>query len=371
VDEAMVVILGLAQGKQPWFWSTAAVTALILLLVNVSIVVTVHVRRVRQSIRTRRERRFEAEFEGILDQLQGASATRDPEWLRRRLAQFDELERPIAAVMLIERMRPADEAEREHALGVLREVGAVDRLVRSTRARMPWRRALAIRTLGWIGADEAVPVLIGRLADRNRYVRESAVRALGRIGDLRALPPLGELFRAPGRVGQGIVYDALIALGPQVEPVFAGALQSELETVRIASCFGVAALAEPEAARRLLEPALGDSAAAVRTAAADCLGEVGGPLVPIGLARATRDDEPTVRGAAVGALGSYDHPDAVELAQNALLDPNWMTAVRAGEALVRLSRLPGAAEAARQALVRRGAEWPVERALTFASLGVV
>jgi hypothetical protein len=48
-----------------------------------------------------------------------------------------------------------------------------------------------------------------------------------------------------------------------------------------------------------------------------------------------------------------------------------MTAVRAGESLVRLSRLPGAAEPARQALRRRGAEWPVERALTFASLGVV
>jgi HEAT repeat protein len=185
------------------------------------------------------------------------------------------------------------------------------------------------------------------------------------------LPPLGELFRAPGRVGQGIVYDALIALGPQVEPVFAGALHSEVETVRIASCFGVAALAEPEAARRLLEATLSDPSAAVRGAAAECLGHVGGPFVPKGLARATRDDEPTVRGAAVGALGSYDDPDAVELAQNALLDPNWMTAVRAGESLVRLSRLPGAGEAAEQAVRRRRAEWPVERALTFASLGVV
>ena len=116
---------------------------------------------------------------------------------------------------------------------------------------------------------------------------------------------------------------------------------------------------------------LGDPTATVRTAAAECVGGVGGPHVPNGLARATRDDEPTVRGAAVGALGSYDDPEAVELAQNALLDPNWMTAVRAGESLVRLSRLPGVADAAGQALRRGGAEWPVERALTFASLGVL
>ena len=66
-------------------------------------------------------------------------------------------------------------------LEVLREVGAVDLLERATRSRIPWRRALAVRTLGWAGADETVSVLIGRLGDRNPYVREAAVRALGRI----------------------------------------------------------------------------------------------------------------------------------------------------------------------------------------------
>ena len=117
-------------------------------------------------------------------------------WIRRRaraihggcareIGRFDELERPIAATMLIERMKPASEEERLQTLAVLREAGAVDSLVRSTARGLPWRRALATRTLGWIGAEETVPVLIERLSDRNRYVRESAVRALGRIGDSR------------------------------------------------------------------------------------------------------------------------------------------------------------------------------------------
>ena len=74
-------------------------------------------------------------------------------------------------------------------LEVLREVGAVDLLVRSTASRMPWRRALAVRTLGWAGAEETMPLLIERIGDRSRYVREAAVRALGRIGDRRRCRP--------------------------------------------------------------------------------------------------------------------------------------------------------------------------------------
>ena len=45
------------------------------------------------------------------------------EWLRTQIGTFDELERPIAATMLIERMKPASEEERLQTLAVLREAG--------------------------------------------------------------------------------------------------------------------------------------------------------------------------------------------------------------------------------------------------------
>ena len=364
-------MLGIAEGKQPWFWGSASVIALSLLLVNVLLLVAVHLRRLRQYTRGRREKRFRAQVEDVLAEVDPKTSSHDPRWLRARLSRFDELERPLAATMLIERMRPASEEERERTLEVLREAGAIDPLVDSTRQRMPWRRALAIRTLGWIGANEAVPALIDRLADKNRYVRESAVRALGRIGDSRALPLLGDLLRSPGRAGPGVVYDALVAFGREAAPVFAGALGSEIESVRVTSCFGVAALSESEDARRLLEPLLDDTAPPVRSAAAESLAQVGGDLIPEALARASRDEQPMVRSAAAGALGAYDDPRAVELALNALLDPDRDTAVRAGETLVRLSRRPLAAEAAARALSRSEAAWPVERALILASLGDV
>jgi hypothetical protein len=369
----MTVLLGVAGAKDPWVWGFTGVAALTLLWLNVLLLVGVHARRMRQAVRTRREKRFRAQVEEVLDELDPRSASgRDPHWLREQLAHFNELERPIAAVMLIERVAPATAEERADTLQALRQAGAIDVMLKGLRRRMPWRRALTIRTLGWVGADEAVQALIFQgLADRNRCVRESTVRALGRIGDVRALTPLGALFRAPGRTGPGIVYDALMSFGRAAEPVFAGALRSDVESVRVASCFGIAAVADPETARPLIVPLLTDPSAHVRAAASGSLGQLGGELLPDGLARASRDEQATVRSIATGALGSFDDPRAVELALNALLDPDRDTAIRAGEALVRLSRLRTAGPAADAALARTGDSWPVVRARTFASLGVV
>ena len=367
----MFLIFGIAVAGQPWFWATAGAVALTLLFLNVLVLVGVHGRRLRQHFRTRRAKQFHARVEEILAELDPATRARDPRWLRTQIGGLDELERPIAATMLIERMKPASEEERLQTLAVLREAGSVESLARSTARGLPWRRALAIRTLGWIGAEETVPVLIERLSDRNRHVRESAVRALARIGDSLALPSLAELFRSPGRVGTGVVYDALVAFGPEAEPVFVDALGSETASVRVASCFGVAVLSEPESARRLLGAAARRRGCAGAERCGGVLGTDRRRTAPGRARPATRDELATVRSAATGALGSYDDPRGVALAVNALLDPDRDVAVRAGESLVRLSRGPLAGEAARLALRREESAWPVERALTLSSLGVV
>ncbi len=367
----MGVIAGFADARETWFWTIADAVVAALLFLNLLLIVAVHGRRLRQAARTRRQKRVRTLVEDVLAELDPRTSTRDRDWLRRQIRGFNELERPIAAVMLIERVQPVSEEERQHVLGVLREVGAIELLVRSTRRWMPWRRALAVRTLGWVAAEECVPVVIERVSDRNRYVREASVRALGRIGDTRALPIVGQLFRAPGVVGAGVAYDALVAFGESAEPIFAGALRSQLESVRVAACFGVAAVSEPGVARPQLVPLLSDSAAPVRAAAAEALGQIGGGSLPEALARATRDEFAAVRSAATQALGAYDDPRGVELASNALLDPDRDTAVRAGETLVRLSRAAAARAAAAEALARAATAWPVERAVILDALGAV
>jgi HEAT repeat protein len=367
----VTVVVSVAAGKQPWFWASADIVVAVLLLANLLLIAAVHGRRVRQYFRRRREAAFRAQVAELLAELDTHPQGRELSSLRHQVERFDEFERPIAAVMLIERLQPASDDERRQVLEGLREVGAIALLVRSTRRRMPWRRALAIRTLGWVGATEAVPTLIERASDRNRVVREAAVRALGLIGDVRALPLLGELLRSPGRVGAGVAYEALVAFGRPAEPVFAGAASSPVESVRVAACYGLLAVSEPEDARTQLVPLLDDPTAPVRAAAAESLGQLGGGRVPEGMARASRDEFPSVRGAAAAALGFFDDPRAVDLVRNALLDPNRDTAVRAGAALVRLSRLPAAGPPAAQALAESGDSWLVRRALIFDSLGAL
>src|SRR5262249_27914540 len=125
--------VGLAAATPPWLWRTANAVALTLLLLNVLLIVAVHGRRLRESVRKRRTKLCRARVEVILAELDPATRAHDPEWLRKEIARFDELARPIAATMLIERLKPASEAERRHTLEALREVGAIDTLVRSTR----------------------------------------------------------------------------------------------------------------------------------------------------------------------------------------------------------------------------------------------
>jgi HEAT repeat protein len=341
-----------------------------LLVLNLLLFVAVFGRRLRELLRGRRSREFRGKCEQLLDELESGAGGLDAEWLRARIARFDELERPVAATMLIERVRPASAEERAALLGALREVGAIELLLRSTQRRVPWRRALAIRALGLLGAEESVRILIERLSDRSRNVREAAVRALGRIGDPQALPALADLYARPGRVGAGIVYEALLALGAPSAAVFSEGLLSPDEAIRVTSCFGIASLLEPEAARAALERMLDDPAAPVRGAACKTLGRVGGTRLPEGLAGASRDEQRTVRRESVTALGSYDDPKAVQQLLAALEDRDRDVAVRAGESLVRLGRLPRVGPQAAAAIEETRA-WPLETALVLDSLGAV
>lgn len=191
----MATLIFSAEPSSPWFRDSLLTIAFVLLALNVLLIVLVHGRRIRQYFRSRRERQFQAKLGEVISKLDDPVGVRDRVWLQEQLAGFDELEQPLVAVALIERLGLASAEERQALLAVLREVGAVDLLVRQTRSRIPWRRALAVRTLGWIAAVETVPLLIGLADDRNHYVREASVRALGQIRDRQALPLLGELFR--------------------------------------------------------------------------------------------------------------------------------------------------------------------------------
>jgi HEAT repeat protein len=358
--------------KQPWFWQSALTTVGVLLLLNVGLLAFIYVRRLRGRVRARRAARFVPRLEPLLDQL--VSEAPPPEVVERLthlVAGLDDHSRPLAATMLIDRLRPADPETRARARKLLRQAGAVDLMLRGIGRSAPWRRALSVRALGFVGEAEAVPVVVERLDDRDGYVREAAVRALGRIRNPGGLLPLEQLFLDPkSKVASGFVYEALIAFGEAAAPVFRQGLVSRDEHQRVASCFGIAAVLEPESARTQLVQRLGDDAASVRAAALTALCRVGGTQPPAELARLTRDEQRSVRRAAATCLGTFDDERALELLLEFLHDPDRDTVIRTGESLVHLSRLPRVGAAARAALSARD-DWPVERARTMASLGAV
>jgi hypothetical protein len=94
------------------------VVAVLLRLLNVLLIVAVHGRKLGERVRGRRAARFQASFERTLAELQ--SERPDQAWLRRQLRALGKLERPIAARMLIEKVRTAPAEQCARILGVLR-----------------------------------------------------------------------------------------------------------------------------------------------------------------------------------------------------------------------------------------------------------
>ena len=132
------MLLFSAEPSSPWLWESMAAITLVLVSLNVLLLVFVHGRRIRQYLRGGRER-FHARIEEILARLEASPSFRDRVWLRWQISGFDELERPLAAVALVARLRPASAEERREVLATLREVGAVELLVGSTGSRIPGR----------------------------------------------------------------------------------------------------------------------------------------------------------------------------------------------------------------------------------------
>jgi HEAT repeat protein len=171
-------------------------------------------------------------------------------------------------------------------------------------------------------------------------------------------------------VPTGVAYDALRSLGPSGADAFRRGLRSAHPTIRVASCFGTAALADGGAAGAVESVATllaEDADIRVRTAATKALGVVGGTKPPRALVQAADDPEIRVRREAVSALGSFDDPQSAEIVAAAARDPDREIALRSAEALLVLSSCSAAGAAARTAFASSSA-WSVEYVRTISEL---
>src|SRR6185436_105805 len=159
------------------------------------------------------------------------------------------------------------------------------------------RMRLAIQPLGALAGDDG----------RDPIPRVAAARALGRIGDIAALPLLGKALAANDAKVRAAAVASLRELRSFQDPTLAVPLLSDAdEDVRVQAIYTIGATRSKalvsaggeEAVRGLAALVIGDPSARVRKKAAWALGEIGAPVSLAGPAlsqAASKDSDPLVR----------------------------------------------------------------------------
>ena len=222
------------------------------------------------------------------------------------------------------------------ALGELGDARAVQPLI-AALAYNDWNvRRGAANALGQLGGALAVEPLIAALGDQDWGVREAAARALGKLGDARAVQPLIAALADQDSTVREAAARELGKLGDAraVQPLIA-ALADQDSTVREAAARELGKLGDARAVQSLIA-ALGDKERGVREAAARALGELGDARAVQPLIAALADENPRVREAAADALGElgWRPENDSQRAQRAIAARAWGELVDLGSAAV-------------------------------------
>jgi HEAT repeat protein len=155
------------------------------------------------------------------------------------------------------------------ALGIAEAAGPCAVLLESGEVRV---RVAALRALGGLQAEQALPAMLRCLADGAEPVRKAAVRSLGSMdANLVTGTILAERDFAEARAPLVLEVMRIAPCSAQREFVV-GALADAREDVRRAAV-EVMAANEPSDLLEIMEPLLGDAAVAVRAEAVQALGQ--------------------------------------------------------------------------------------------------
>lgn len=278
----------------------------------------------------------------------------DEDMQRRQAAFMALVQLGRAAVAPLTAALAADHPARQAAYWVLVKIGtpAVDLLIDALGHEQPDIRQTAVKALGQIGDVRTVKELAAALEDEHWTVREAAAAALARIGE-PASEPLTQLLQSPDEATRERAASALQQLGWKPEPSELGA--SYLVALgEWEGCvdMGVYAL-QP------LATALQHWDAQVRRGAITALVKLGRHAFPV-LVDALQSANPQARVCAAWALGQLANRRAAQPLADALNDPDHEVRRAAISALVRIHpplEVFAAALKNEQPLVRKGAAW--------------
>jgi HEAT repeat protein len=199
-----------------------------------------------------------------------------------------------------------DETSEQMGIGILRNALG--------RHRDPEVRATCAKTLGRLDVKAAGQELTWALNDPSATVRNEAARALGVIGEKRAIGALSQLLKKePSWENRMAIVAAFEALGDRrAGPVLAEALLKDPDwRVREKAAEALMELEEKRASAQLIQ-ALSDPHEAVRAKAAQALGKLEDKGAVDKLIEVLGDPHPHVRNCAAGALGQIKSRKAVK-----------------------------------------------------------
>lgn len=229
----------------------------------------------------------------------------------------------VLAGLIARYARWLDGDARTQIAAFFERTGGVAEEMRALRDRRAWRRATAAYTLGDMSSPTAVPGLLEALDDQERDVRAAAARSLGRLGAVEAVEPL-VYGLAAGRVPRAVAGSALLATGSAALPALRELERRAEPEVRALAVELVGLLGDASDAALLVER-LRDSSAETRAKAARALGRLGAREGASALREALRDRIPFVRACAAHALGDIGDrsavPDLLRIAREDRYDP--------------------------------------------------
>lgn len=276
---------------------TIALTAL-----NLGVTVTLAVRRL---VVARREARMEEAEERLRPVVLAMVDGEDVE-----LPYLDSASTLALSRLLRRYGRLLRGTSRDHIARVAERSGLVERELGSLADRRDWRRAAAAVVLGDVGRSEHADALARLLTDRSQHVRNAAVRSLGRLGAVDAIPRIARLM-AIGRIPRALAAETLRAMGSPAAGPLVDLLDAREAAVRAAAAELVGLVGDGTSAEPLMR-LLEDPDPEVRVKAARALGRVGAEDAVLELRDALHDPVPFVRAVAARTLGSIGDDGAME-----------------------------------------------------------
>ncbi|MDX1762850.1 MAG: HEAT repeat domain-containing protein [bacterium] len=170
-------------------------------------------------------------------------------------------------------------------------------------------RREAVRKLGEMAHESAIPALVFAMGDRNRGVKELAIDGLIHLGGTRVVEAILPFATDTNFALRSAALEVLENIGSSAPTLITALLDHRDPTARVNGALLVARLGMKEATHALIA-CLEDENANVRSAALNALGAIGALDQAVLIRKYLQDPEESVRFAAVHALGVLGDSDS-------------------------------------------------------------